>query len=102
MYRCLGAKQPVVLYEGKQFYFFSDAGVKIIDPSDFHHPPFTWCFVDSADADPLPDVIYNPRFRLFPIYITSPKEERWGKLHQRRKPSLIIMNPWTRAELHKA
>ncbi|PVF98988.1 hypothetical protein CPB86DRAFT_796921 [Serendipita vermifera] len=40
--------------------------------------------------------------RLFPVYVTSPKEERWEKLHQLRYPKLVIMNPWTMAELEKA
>jgi len=66
------------------------------------HPQYTWCFVDSTDADALPTAIYHPIWKLFPIYVTSPKEKRWAKLHQLRYPKLIIMNPWTRTELEKA
>src|ERR1700761_7746266 len=59
--------------------------------------PYTWCFVDSINADQLPEEIFDPLNRLFPIYVTSPKSERWAKLHQLRLPTLFIMNPWTRA-----
>jgi hypothetical protein len=76
--------------------------MEIIDPRDFRHPPYTWCLVDSTAAYSLPDMIYDPLSRLFPVYVTSPKEERWAKLHQLRLPKLIVMNPWTRAELEKA
>jgi|ERR1700761_136490 len=100
--RCLGQKQPVIWYRGGVFHFFSAAGVQIIEPQHLPHPSFTWCLVDSTHADFLPITIYDPLYELFPIYITSPKQERWAKLHQQRLPKLIIMNPWTRAELEKA
>jgi len=58
--------------------------------------------VDSTEADRLPTMIYDPLTQLFPIYVTSPNEERWAKLHQLRLPEVFIMNPWTRAELEKA
>jgi hypothetical protein len=99
---CLGEKQPVIWYLGNNFYFFSDRGVETIDPRHFRHPSYTWCFVDSTQAESLPPTIYDPIYELFPIYVTSPKEEHWAKLHQLRLPTLIIMNPWTRAELEKA
>lgn len=100
--RCLGEKQPVIWHQGKLKYFFSDAGVEAIESEDFPHPPYTWCLVDSAEADRLPTSIYHKLHKLFPIYVTSPSEERWSKLHQLRLPRLIIMNPWTKAELSKA
>jgi hypothetical protein len=99
---CLGEKQPVIWYRGVNFQFFSDTGVETIDIEHVRHPPYTWCFVDSTYADRLPATIYDPLTKLFPIYVTSPKEERWAKLHQLRLPELIIMNPWTMAELEKA
>ena len=99
--RCLGEKQPVIWFRWKQFYLFSDT-VEIINPTLLLHPEYTWCFVDSTDAEALPTEIYDPFCKLFPVYVTSPKEERWRKLHQLRLHELIIMNPWTRAELEKA
>jgi len=99
--RCLGEKQPVIWYLSGHFHLFSDT-VEIINPMRLLHPHYTWCFVDSTDADLLPTMIYQPIWKLFPIYVTSPKAERWEKLHQLRLPELIIMNPWTRAELEKA
>lgn len=76
--------------------------MQTIDPQDGTHPPFTWCFVDAQAAKELPDTISNPVFQLFPIYVTSPTEARWAKLHQTRTPTLIIMNPWTLDELDEA
>ncbi|KAF8523807.1 hypothetical protein JB92DRAFT_3140665 [Gautieria morchelliformis] len=77
--RCLGQKQPVIWYRAKKFYFFSD----------------------NAHADSLPAMISDRLNCLFPIYVTSPKQEHWDKLHQQRLKELVIMNPWTRAELEK-
>lgn len=100
---CVGEKQPVIWYTGGKFYLFSDKGVeRFEDPMTGRHPPYTWCFVDSRYADRLPAMIYDRISRLFPVYVTSPKEERWEKLHQLRLPQLVIMNPWTLAELKKA
>jgi hypothetical protein len=97
--RCLGEKQATIWYLSGKFYYFSDT-LEIFDPTTHTlHPPHTWCFVDSTEADVLPTAIYNPLWKLFPIYVTSPKEERWAKLHQIRIPTLIVMNPWTRTEL---
>ncbi|KAF8797681.1 hypothetical protein BYT27DRAFT_7125029 [Phlegmacium glaucopus] len=97
---CLGEKQPVIWYRAGEFYFFS-GGVEIFDSVHGWSPPFTWCFVDASAANRLPDKIYDPVNQLFPIYVTSPKEERWSKI-QLRDPKLVVMNPWTKAELEKA
>ena len=100
--RCLGEKRPAIWYLSGGFYLFSDP-LKKINHEEHVFPEYTWCFVDATDADQqLPTEIYNPIFKLFPIYVTSPKEQRWAKLHQLRIPTLIIMNPWTRTELEKA
>jgi hypothetical protein len=74
--RCLGAKQPVIWYQGpKSYYFFSGTGVEIADPIYSQYPPYRWCFVDSADADREPARIYDPLETLFPIYVTILEEE---------------------------
>jgi len=99
--RCLGEKQPVIWFLGGQFHLFSDTA-EIIDPMHLLDPQYTWCFVDSTDADILPTTVYNPIWKLFPIYVTSSKEERWRKLHELRFPEVIVMNPWIRTELEKA
>ncbi|KAF8518127.1 hypothetical protein BU17DRAFT_91228 [Hysterangium stoloniferum] len=102
---CLGEKQPVVWYRFANCYFFSGSGVVIINPLDHRcSGKHTWCFVDSMDArETLPHKICSPAIELFPVYVTSPKESRWRKLHQSgRIPQLIVMNPWTLDELKKA
>ncbi|KAF8891473.1 hypothetical protein CPB84DRAFT_1683318, partial [Gymnopilus junonius] len=100
--RCLGEKQPVIWYRSGEFHLFSNAGVQVIDPEYLRHPPFTWCFVDAFQADSVPPAAAVQDNQVFPIYVTSPKEERWAKLRQARTPELIVMNPWTRGELEKA
>jgi hypothetical protein len=102
--RCLGEKQPVVLYRAGRCYFFSELGLDTIDPVVHEcNTKHTWCFVDSTDApESLPTSICSKYVQLFPIYVTSPKGSRWDKLHQMRIPSIIIMNPWTLNELEKA
>lgn len=101
--RCVGEKQAVIWYRGGIFYLFTDEGVEIFEhPVAGRHPQHTWCFVDSTEAERLPSMIYDWISAFFPVYVTSPKEERWAKLHQLRMPELVIMNPWTLAELEKA
>jgi len=46
--------------------------------------------------------MYLQTSQLFPIYVTSPKADRWKKLQQGRLPTVFIMNPWTLAEIEKA
>ncbi|KAF8891465.1 hypothetical protein CPB84DRAFT_1784176 [Gymnopilus junonius] len=92
--RCLGEKQPVIWYRSGEFHLFSNAGVQVIDPEYLRHPPFT--------CDSVPPEVAVQDNQVFPIYVTSPKEERWATLRQARTPELIVMNPWTRGELEKA
>lgn len=86
MRRCLGEEKPVIWYRSGRYHFFSDADMTIIDVMKDEHPGHTWCFVDSSAADLLPDQIYDPLNHLFPIYVTSPRQERWEKLDQLRQP----------------
>jgi hypothetical protein len=100
--RCLGERQSVIWYRGEQSILFWEGGVKYIDPQNGEYPEHTWCLVDSMYADRLPSHIAERDSGLFPVYVTSPEEERWAKLHQLRLRDLIIMNPWTMAELERA
>lgn len=101
--RCLEEKRPVLWYRSKEYYLFSDSGFEVVDLKSISYPEPTWCFVDSKSADSLFDEICDPDNGLFPIYVTSPKQRRWDKLHQQdRYPNVVVMNPWTRAELEKA
>lgn len=65
------------LVPGGLLFFFSKNGVEIIKAKDVLHPKYTWCFVDSKYADQLPPTIHDPY-------------------------DLVIMNPWTKAELERA
>jgi hypothetical protein len=100
--RCLAARRSVIWHRGPKTYYFTDTGVQVVDMQDIEPPPGTWCFVDSAHATEVPTLVCDGDEELFPIYVTSPKESRWSKLHQLRLPHMIIMNPWTLAELRKA
>ena len=61
-----------------------------------------WTLVDadeSRNGVPI-DLIYHAT-PFFIIYTTSPIQKRWSRLHKTVSEIVIIMNPWTRSEIHQ-
>ncbi|KAJ4471441.1 hypothetical protein J3R30DRAFT_3685772 [Lentinula aciculospora] len=106
--RRLGEKKPTMLLQGGIYHLFHDMGVDRVAKGSsvftnkfegFSEPP--WCLIDSADApDGIPrSVVGIGLSGVNPIYISSPNNSRWSKLHQSRTKYVAIMNPWTEKEL---
>ncbi|KAJ4471425.1 hypothetical protein J3R30DRAFT_3341147 [Lentinula aciculospora] len=106
--RRLGEKKPTMLLQGGIYHLFHDIGVDRVAKGSsvftnkfkgFSEPP--WCLIDSADApDGIPrSVVGIGLSGVNPIYISSPNNSRWSKLHQSRTKYVAIMNPWTEKEL---
>jgi hypothetical protein len=91
-------------FRNKRSYLFVPEGVyeapDDFSPSDFKTLP--WTFVDSDEAsNGVPEHLVTHGSRLFVIYATSPAKNRWSRLEKTlRSVTEVIMNPWTRAEIH--
>jgi hypothetical protein len=63
-----------------------------------------WTLIDSDESHtciPLDFVQRDSPF--FVIYASSPAEERWSRVHKTVSfPEVIVMNPWSRSEIHRA
>jgi hypothetical protein len=64
---------------------------------------FVWTLVDSDEAkEGVPPYLVPHGTRLSVIYTTSPRKERWSRLHKTTRDVRVIMNPWTRKEIFRA
>jgi hypothetical protein len=77
-----------------------------LDPnfqSDFDLKTFVWTFVDSdASRDGVPDDLIFHGTRLFAVYVTSPAKERWSRMDKVVNRIVVVMDPWTKAEIRYA
>jgi hypothetical protein len=103
--RRLAERKPVILYYQQRCYLFVDEGVY---ETPYGFPPgyfktFVWTLVDSdANKEGVPPNLVDHGTRLFVIYTTSPRKERWSRLHKTVRDITMIMNPWTREEIFRA
>ncbi|EDR05961.1 uncharacterized protein LACBIDRAFT_329135 [Laccaria bicolor S238N-H82] len=100
--RCLAERKPVIWYYQKHCYLFVEEGVYVM-PDHFqkaHFKRFIWTLVDSDEAkEGVPEYLVPHGTRLFVIYSTSPRRDRWSRLHKTVRPIVAIMNPWERKEI---
>ncbi|KIL53933.1 hypothetical protein M378DRAFT_972397, partial [Amanita muscaria Koide BX008] len=103
--RRLGEKRVSLWYQGSVYYLFCSEGVLVV-PVTFTFNKFSprvWTIIDSAlSPSGIPSALANFLPGVFPIYITSPKRERWSGITQSWTSHHVIMNPWTRAEIEYA
>jgi hypothetical protein len=100
--RRLAEKKPVIWYREQICYLFTQEGVyeapEHYGPSYFK--TFVWTLVDSDESKgSVPSYLVTHGTRHFVIYATSPREERWSRLHKTVRDITVIMIPWTRAEI---
>jgi hypothetical protein len=105
LYRCLAAKRPVLWHYNHKCYLFAESGV-FIAPEDFQlcsYRGIIWTLVDADQAcqGDLPSLVCNGT-RLFVIYTTSPARRHLSYWDKTVDVVHIIMDPWTREEIHKA
>jgi len=104
--RLLGKRKPVIWYHNSSCYLFIE-GVFYLRAStdfpslDFHI--FVWTLVDSDEAkEGIPSCLVLHGTRLYVLYSTSLRKERWSRLHKTVRPVKLIMNPWSRKEINHA
>ncbi|EDR06022.1 uncharacterized protein LACBIDRAFT_294749 [Laccaria bicolor S238N-H82] len=103
--RCLAERKPVIWYSKRCCYMFAEDGVYEM-PADFQRAnlkSYIWTLVDSDEApDGVPPYLVPHRTPLFVIFSTSPRDDRWSRLHKTVRPMVAIMNPWKRKEILRA
>ena len=103
--RCCAEKRPFVLYHAKRRYLVVQEGV-FQAPSDFlfnDYQGFVWTLADAdEDRDGVPEDLIARNTGHFVIYASSPAQSRWRRVHKTVRERVIVMNPWTRKEIHLA
>ncbi len=103
--RRLVERKAVIWYRDQTHYLFLKEGV-FQAPAGFpssHFLNFIWTLVDSDESkDGVPPRLLTPGTRLYVIYVTSPRKERWSRMGKTARDVTIIMNPWGRKEINIA
>jgi hypothetical protein len=97
--RCLAERRPVILrYRNEPFLFIED-GVYLMQArfqlADYK--TIVWALVDSD----IPDEFITQNTPFFVISATSAAKEHWSRLDKTTSNAVIVMNPWTRGEIHQ-
>jgi hypothetical protein len=100
--RRLAERKPVIWYYDETRYLFVEEGV-YEGPDKFkasHFQVFVWTLVDSDHGmEGVPRRLVSPGTHHFVIYCTSPRKERWSRLHKTVRDVTIIMDPWKIKEI---
>jgi hypothetical protein len=105
LYRCLLEKRPVI-------WRYMDSSVLFVDEGVYHFTELAksasfrkvvWTLVDSAPLRAsIPDGLFGIDLPYFIIFATSLTEGRWSSFRQVYRLVVVVMNPWTRGEIHRA
>ncbi len=62
-----------------------------------------WTLIDSDEyKNGVPEDFVPHHTPFFVIYVTSFERDRWSRMHKTTSDVVVIMNPWTRGEMHRA
>lgn len=103
--KCLAEKRPVIWHYLKTPYIFVEEGVYCVCTNflEVYFKSTVWTLVDSCQfGSSVPEEYVDPLTPFFVIYTTYPAKERWSHLHKTVFERVIVMNPWTRGEIHRA
>ena len=74
-------------------------------PSEFsshQYRTYVWALVDADEATSgVPEALIARFTRLFTVYPTPPTRSRWARVHKTVEQHVLIMNRWTRKEIHR-
>ncbi|KIM80660.1 hypothetical protein PILCRDRAFT_822388 [Piloderma croceum F 1598] len=105
MRRCCAEQQPFVFYRNETCYLFVQEGV-FEAPARFsshQYHKYVWALVDADETTSgIPEGLIARFTRLLTIYSTSPDRSRWARVHKTVDERVLVMNPWTRKEIHRA
>jgi hypothetical protein len=103
--RCLAEKRPVILrYRRKPLLFVEDGIFWMRADFEFvRYKRVLWALIDSDESlTGIPDVFVTQNTPFFVICPMSPAEEHWSRLENTTFNAVIVMNPWSRGEIHRA
>jgi hypothetical protein len=67
---------------------------------------FVWTLIDSDECESqtcIPVEFFQHGSPFFVIYASSPASEKWSRAHKTVSlPKVVVMNPWSRSEIHRA
>ncbi|KAH9017577.1 hypothetical protein EDB85DRAFT_2096392 [Lactarius pseudohatsudake] len=104
LHRRLCEGKPVIWYHDSTRYLFVAEGVYILEntPST-SFKTHVWTLVDTdEDSNGMPPHLAVHLTQHFLIFTTTPQRCRWRRLGKTTLRTVVIMNPWTRAELSEA
>jgi hypothetical protein len=102
--RCLSEKRPVVWLHKKKLHMFVEEGVYDMgtDYLSAKYKTFIWTLVDSDESKEVPENLMPLSTPFSVIYTTFPAKERWSRMHKTTSNAVVLMNPWSRSEIHRA
>ncbi|KIM77337.1 hypothetical protein PILCRDRAFT_76949, partial [Piloderma croceum F 1598] len=105
---CCAQKRPVIVYSDNTYWLFVNEDV-FAQPASFCstcYKAIIWTLVNSANVTPskggLLIKLVTHASRHFITYTITATPSRWAKLQQSMTHTVCVMNPWTRAEIHRA
>ncbi|KIM91796.1 hypothetical protein PILCRDRAFT_58282 [Piloderma croceum F 1598] len=100
---CCAQRKPVIWYLNGTCWLFVEGVFR--QPTTFDalcYETVVWTLVDSVDTPSGPPTgLITHGTRHFIIYTLSPTPSRWEKINQSMTRVVCVMNPWSRAEIHK-
>ncbi|KAH9180784.1 hypothetical protein EDB89DRAFT_1921070, partial [Lactarius sanguifluus] len=104
LHRHLCEGKPVIWYHDSRRYLFVAEGVyDLKDTPSTRFKTRVWTLIDAdEDGNGIPPHLAVRLTKHFLIFTTSPQRHRWNRLGKTKQRTVVIMNPWTRAELSKA
>lgn len=94
---------PVIWRYRQGLYIFVNEGVYRLGTQyrEAQYKTLIWTLLDSDRTQgDITALIDDMPF--FVIYATSPAKQCWSHLHKSFSVSVVVMNPWTRSEIHQA
>jgi hypothetical protein len=90
--------------DGACYIFIKDGVFKlrIEDVSADSFVPFLWAFIDADERKGVPKRLAGHDTKLYIIFVTYPKRQRWSRLESCTNNMEIVMNPWFSEEIRQA
>lgn len=104
--RRLAEKKPTIWYytNGSSYLFLAGRVYQL--PPGFYYNSFkrgVWALVDAdTSSGGAPCALTRIGVLLFLVYASSPDKARWKSFTKTRMTAQIIMNPWSKEEIHQA
>jgi hypothetical protein len=107
--RCLAEKRPVIWSYYRHPVMFAEGGAYCMEAqfasqfAEAEYKSVPWALVD-ADIfwGGIPEDIVRQNKRFFGIYVSDLPKEDWSCLQKAVPVKVVVMNPWTRSEIHQA